>query len=103
MISDNYEKMREQRCWTAFVVLRHRSVRLPDVIAISLVSVGRTDRLAAVDGTTAWGLALLPLRGTCAALFDSTVTETLMGLMTNGAFCTSCSSSCVGARASEQL
>lgn len=50
MISDNYEKMREQRRWTAFVVLRHRSVRLPGVIAISLVSVERTDRLTDCGG-----------------------------------------------------
>lgn len=66
MISDNYENMKEQRRWTAFVVLRHRSVRLPDVIAISLVSVGRTDRLTAVDGTHSLGAGLVTFaRDTC--------------------------------------
>lgn len=46
MISNNYEKTKKQRCRTAFTVSSAIDwFRLPRVIVISIVSVGRMDAL----------------------------------------------------------
>lgn len=41
VISNNYDKIRRRRCRTVFIVLCHQLVCRPNVIVISIVSVGR--------------------------------------------------------------
>lgn len=41
VISNNYDKIRRQRCRAVFIVLYHQLVCRPNVIVISIVSLGR--------------------------------------------------------------
>lgn len=66
VISNNYEKIRRQRCRTASTVLCHQLVCRPNVIVISIVSVGRMKCL-----TESQLAPLLPSSRTFVALFVS--------------------------------